>query len=520
MSSTSEDSVKSRLVEVSDQLQIPSDTLQITLVRLDQLRNEPDVTEDNLDDTAAAALALSCREDGLPVSEGDIADAWTATLSSDHDINISHQQLEAVSSYIDMDEVPAHPMAMVRSFGEAVEMSEALIDVARQMLQDSFEADPTVVAGGPTPAATAGAVLELAALVNGESDTYDASTLGRASGAGEVTVQNRSRDLRELLGEERLQDDRYQATTTSGGSSSQSAAQSTSADSGSSQSTSDSSSDPSSADSSSSQSTAADGAGASTGQTASESSLSAESVEEEIDDLVDDLDIGPSTRLLARGMVSDAVKAIDSGAADELAATMVVAASRMEEGDIDAVEAADARSFQPRAISQLLDTLDDVVDVDIPRRDPADIVEDLVAELGLSESVHEESLTSLERYDAAENDADYTTAELGSGAVLFAATVGRSQVDATDLSAISGADPEFITDAMNSIVVSLCLGLVRGDIAYEDCAWTTDLLESELSPNIGDAYTGRVIAVAQTYTAGREGRHIDDSTLDVVFADD
>ena len=202
MSSTSEDSVKSRLVEVSDQLQIPSDTLQITLVRLDQLRNEPDVTEDNLDDTAAAALALSCREDGLPVSEGDIADAWTATLSSDHNINISRQQLEAVSSYIDMDEVPAHPKAMVRSFGEAVEMSEELVDVARQMLQDSFEADPTVVAGGPTPAATAGAVLELAALVNGESDTYDMATLGRASGAGEVTVQNRSRDLRELLGEE------------------------------------------------------------------------------------------------------------------------------------------------------------------------------------------------------------------------------------------------------------------------------------------------------------------------------
>jgi transcription initiation factor TFIIIB Brf1 subunit/transcription initiation factor TFIIB len=519
MSSTSEDSVKSRLVEVSDQLQIPSDTLQITLVRLDQLRNEPDVTEDNLDDTAAAALALSCREDGLPVSEGDIADAWTATLSSDRDINISRQQLEAVSSYIDMDEVPAHPKAMVRSFGEAVEMSEELVDVARRILQDSFEADPTVVAGGPTPAATAGAVLALAALVNGESDTYDIATLGRASGAGEVTVQNRSRDLRELLGEERLQDDRYQVATTSSGSSSESStegSQSASAESSGSQSTSDSSS----AEGSSSQSTAADGAGASAGQTASEPSLSVEDVEAEIDDLVDDLDIGPSTRLLARGMVSDAVKAIDSAAADELAATMVVAASRMEEGDVDAVEAAEARSFQPRSISQLLDTLDDVVDVDIPRRDPADIVENLVSELGLSESVHEESLTSLERYDAAENDADYTTAELGSGAVLFAATVGRAQVDAADLSAISGADPEFITDAMNSIVVSLCLGLVRGDIAYEDCAWTTDLLESELSPNIGDAYTGRVIAVAQTYTAGREGRHIDDSTLDVVFADD
>ena len=513
MSSTSEDTVKSRLVEVSDQLQIPSDTLQITLVRLDQLRNEPDVTEDNLDDTAAAALALSCREDGLPVSENDIAEAWAGSLSSDRDINISHQQLEVVSSYIDMDEVPPHPKALIRSFGEAVEMSEELIEVARRILQDAFEADPTVVAGGPSPAATAGAVLSLAALVNGASDTYGTGTLGQASGAGEVTVQNRSRDLRELLGDERLQGEQYQVSTpvdTASGQSDDTA-------SGQSSDTASGQDD----DTASSESTAADGAGASTGASSSTADgVTVEAVEEEIDALVEDLDVGPSTRLLARGMVGDAVDDIGEADGDELAATMVVAASRMEDADVDTVDAADARSFQPRAVSQLLDALDDIVDVDIPRRDPADVVDDLVTELGLSEGVHEESLTSLDRYDPSESDTEYTTAELGAGAVLFAATVGRAQVDTSDLSAISGADPEYINDAMNSVVVSLCLGLVRGDIDYDDCAWTTDLLESELSPNIGDAYTGRVIAIAQTYTAGREGRYIDDSTLEVVFADD
>jgi transcription initiation factor TFIIIB Brf1 subunit/transcription initiation factor TFIIB len=519
MSSTSGDSVKSRLVEVSDQLQIPSDTLQITLVRLDQLRNEPDVTEDTLDATAAAALALSCREDGLPVSESDIADAWSESLSSDGSVGVSHQQLEAVSTYIDMEEVPAHPMAMVRSFGEAVDMPDELVGVASRILQDAFEEGPTVVAGGPSPAATAGAVLSLAALVNGASDTYDPGTLGQASGAGEVTVQNRSRDIRELLGEDGLSDERYQVSASSepAGEPSSESAETGSTETADSEPTAEQSS--ASADASSS-STAADGAGASTGTTTAQPTLSVEAVETEIDGLVDDLDVGPSTRLLARGMVGDAVSEIGSAAPDELAATMVVAASRMEEGDVGAVAVADGHSFQPRAVSQLLDELDDIVDVEIPRRDPADVVDDLVSELGLSQGVHEESLTSLERYDPAASDTEFTTAELGSGVVLFAATVGRAQVDAADLSAISGADAEYIADAMNSVVVSLCLGLVRGDIAYEDCEWTTDLLESELSPNIGDAYTGRVIAVAQTYTAGREGRHIDDSTLGVVFAGD
>jgi len=518
MSSTSDDSVKSRLVEVSDQLQIPSDTLQITLVRLDQLRNEPDVTADNLDDTAAAALALSTREDGLPVSESDIAAAWSSTLSSNgNDISISAQQLDAVSAYINMEEVPSHPATLVRTFGEAADMPEEFIEVANRILRDSFEEDPTVVAGGPSPAATAGAVLSLAAVVNGQAGTYDTGALGQASGAGEVTVQNRSRDLKDLLGEDRLQRERYRVTTASDDASATAASSDTSNTSNA------GSTAPSGSDTTSAQSTAADGTGASTsaaGTNASQRDLTAEAAESDIDALVDDLDVGPSTRLLARGMVGDAVDAMDGGDAGELAATMVVAASRMEEGDIDAVDVADARSFQPRAISQLLDTLDDIVDVDIPRRDASDIVADLVSQLDLSNAVREESLTSLERYDPVESDTEFTTAELGAGAVLFAATVGRAQVDIENLAAVSGADPDYIDTAMNSIVVSLCLGLVRGDIDYDDCSWTSDLLESELSPNIGDAYTGRVIAIAQTYTAGREGRHIDDSTLDVVFADD
>ena len=586
MSSSPDDSVESRLVQVGEQLQIPSNTLQITQVRLNQLSNEPDVDEDSLDNVAAAALALSSREDGLPVSEHDIAKAWSELLDSDSDIAISHQQLEAVGSYLDIDDVPPHPDALVQGFGEAIDMPEQLVNVGHRILHDAFEADPTVVSGGPSPAATAGAVLSLAAIVNGEGDTYDQDTLGQASGTNEVTVRNRAHELKDLLGEDRLQSDRYRiAPDTESERDEQDTDEPAAAESG-------------------EQSTAADGAGAAeeeptaadatseTEQTTAESGtvedtekyvetvaamypdelptttsvaeaheddedivgdaleqlaedgtlerkragsvvvwipaehdgvgtdLTVDAVETEVDALVEELDIGASTRLLARGMVSDAVDDVDVENAAELAGATVVGASRMEDGAVGATEVAEVRDLQPRVISQWLDSLDAAVDVEIPRRSPDEIVADVADELGVPDGIREESLRSLDRYEPTESDADYTAAELGAGAVVFAATVNGTQLDITALGEVSGADPSYITDAMNSIVVSLCLGLVRGDIDYAECAWTTDLLESELSPDIGDSYTGRVIALAKTYTAGREGRHIDDATLDVVLGEE
>ncbi|MFC6974016.1 hypothetical protein ACFQL1_03955 [Halomicroarcula sp. GCM10025709] len=582
MSSSSDDSVESRLAQVGEQLRIPNNTLQITQVRLNQLSNEPDVDADSLDNVAAAALALSSREDGLPVSEHDIAKAWSELLDADRDIAISHQQLEAVGSYLDIDDVPPHPDALVQGFGEAVDMPDELVNVGHRILHDSFEADATVVSGGPSPAATAGAVLSLAAIVNGDADTFDQDTLGQASGTNEVTVRNRAHELKDLLGEDHLQSDRYRVAPDADGTETAASSDDT-------------------ADGTETQSTAADGAGTESEDAAADddtvtaaedgtavveaekyvetvtsmypdelptttsvaeahdesegtvgdaleqladdgtlkrkhagsvvvwipaeqngvgTDLTVDAVETEVDALVEELDIGASTRLLARGMVSDAVDDVAVEDAAELAGATVVGASRMEEGDVGAVEVARVREFPPRVLSQWLDTLDGTVDVEIPRRDPEEVVGDIADEVGIATDIQEESLRSLDRYDPTESDADYTAAELGAGAVVFAATVNGTQLDITSLGEVSGADPNYITDAMNSIVVSLCLGLVRGDIDYAECAWTTDLLESELSPDIGDSYTGRVIALAKTYTAGREGRHIDDATLDVVLGEE
>jgi len=567
MASTSDNSVQNRLVTVCEKLQVPNNTMQITLVRLDQLRNEPDVDEDRLDNTAAAALALSVREDGLPVRDEDIASAWSDTLdTSDADINITGQQLEAVSDYFDIAEVPSHPNALVNRFGEAVDMPEELVTVAHRLLQDAFAIDPGVVSGGPSPAATAGGALSLAALVNGLDDTYEQRALGKVSGTSEVTVRNRCRDLQDLL-DNRLGNDRYRVVPAS-----------QAPDEPSDENQSDASADTDEA-------TAADGAGddgatataadagavletvrtvypdelptttdvAETHDTSESAAadaleslvddgelqrkragsvdvwlpasgddagtaLTVDAVESEIDALVEELDIDSSTRLLARGMVSDAVESADVGAAAELAATTVVAAARISGADgVDIVEVADRREFEPRVIAQWLDTLDEAVDADIPRQDPEDIIEDVVAELGLSEAALAESRRSLERFDG--DSEAFTAGELGAGAVLFAATISQTQVDVDRLAAVAGAEANYVTSAMHSIVVSLCLALVRGDIAYEDCAWTTELLESELTPSLGDSETGRAIAIAKAYTAGREGQYVDDRTLHVLHGE-
>lgn len=592
MANTSDNSVQNRLVTVSEKLQIPNNTMQITLVRLDQLRSEPEVNADRLDNTAATALALSAREDGLPVRDEDIANAWSGAMDApDADVTITSQQLEAVSDYFDIDEVPPHPNSLVQRFGEAIDMPEELITVAHRLLQDAFALDPTVVSGGPAPAATAGGVLSLAALVNGLDDSYEQSTLGKVSGTSEVTVKNRCRDLQDLLND-RFGNDRYRVvpasqapdqpsdegqsataadgddTGTSGGSSSGAASADTS-DAGGQQPDAQTAADGAGSDDASAsgtstadadavletvqsvypdelptttnvaethdatdsaaenalQSLADDGelqrkrAGSvdvwiPAGRDGAGTALTVDAVETEIDALVEKLDVGSSTRLLARGMVSDAVEDADVEDAPELAATTVVAAARMSGGDIDIVEVAGHREFEPHVIAQWLDRLDEAVDAEIPRRDPEDIVEDVIDELGLSEAVLAESHRSLERFDG--DIEAFTAGELGAGAVLFAATIGQTQVDVDRLGAVAGAETSSLTSAMHAIVVSLCLALVRGDIEYEECAWTTELLQSELTPSLGDSETGRAIAIAKAYTAGREGQAVDDQTLDVL----
>ena len=524
MSSTAD--VEDRLLQVSEQLQIPHNTLQITQVRLGQLRNKPDVDEGNIDDYVAAALALSAREDGLPIREDVIEDTWSETLGPDRTISLSNERLETTRQYLDVESVPPHPIALLEQLGQSIEMPESLIVVARRLLNDAYERDPTVVAGGRSPTATAGGSLALSALVNGHDADDVQNVLGGASDTSRIAIKNRCEELQKLLGEERLGSDRYRMATDVDTAAAAESDQATAAD-GAGRAEADAEAEPAVEEAVESQ------VGDETGETVeateqtgdeaeqpdgradqAATDVRAQDVKDEIDALVDELDIDASSRLMARGMVGDAVGEVDVGSAVELAGGTLVASLRMNDADTDVVDVASARALEPRAVTQSLDALDGAVDVDIPRRSPAEIVAEIVAELGLPEAVHDETRRALERYDGVD---DFTAAELSAGAVVFAATVNGIQADIEQLGAISGADPSYVTDAMNAVVVSLCLGLVRGEIDYEECSWTNDLLESELSSNLGDSQTGRAIAVAKTYVAGREGGHIDDATLEAVL---
>lgn len=358
----------------------------------------------------------------------------------------------------------------------------------------------------------------LAAAVNGRDSDYGQDRLGKVTGTSEVTVRNRCQELRDLLGEERLRSDQYRVSTDGESGSADSSSTGTSGD----QPAQSGPTSNGSSEATEGHSTPADGTGTS-GQTASgpvpDDRTVAEAIEREIDDLVEALDIGASTRLLARGMVSDAVEEVDRADVSEVAATMLVAGSRIEGGDIDAVEVTEQAEFDARAVSQWLDTLIEAVNVDIPRRSGEDIVADVVDQLGLPDAVHEESKRTLDRYEPGDVAGDYTAAELGAGATLFAATVADADIDVERISAVSGATPEYLTDARDSIVVSLCLDMVRGDIEYDDCGWTDAVLDSTLSSAVDDDYTVRVLTIAQTYVAGREGRAVDDEALGRILSE-
>lgn len=245
--------------------------------------------------------------------------------------------------------------------------------------------------------------------------------------------------------------------------------------------------------------------------------LTEDAVQNEVDELAEDLDLSASLRVFARGLVSDAVDTLSVENADEMAGAAVLAACRIQDMDVEATEIADAGEFEVRVLHTWLDKLAETVDVEVPRSSPETLAEQLAESLDLDETVREEGLRALEQYEPREDDPEYTPPELAAGGMFFAATVGGAPVDLAELGSVSGAEPEYIEDAMHSILVSLCLALVRGELAYDETPWTDDLLESDLSQDFGDSEVQKAIALAKTHVAGRESQAVDEATIDVLL---
>ncbi|WP_247373740.1 hypothetical protein [Halorientalis brevis] len=245
--------------------------------------------------------------------------------------------------------------------------------------------------------------------------------------------------------------------------------------------------------------------------------LTEDAVQNEVDELAEELDLSASLRVFARGLVSDAVDTLSVEDANEMAGAAVQAASRIQDVDVEAADIAAAGEFEVRMLHTWLDRLAETVAVEIPRSSPESLAEEIAASLDLDETVREEGLRALEQYEPRDDDLEYTASELAAGGMFFAATVGGAPVDLDELGSVSGADPEYIEDAMNSILVSLCLALVRGELAYEETPWTGDLLESDLSQDFGDIEVEKAIALAKTHVAGRESQAVDEATIDVLL---
>lgn len=573
------DSVDRQLASVSDVLAIPASTVQITRVRLNQLGSE--LEDQSMAVVGATTLALSAREDGLPITVADIAEAWSDSLEDGSiDPGSMTALFEDIAASLDIDGVPPEPRALIERYGAELELPDGIVVVAKRILEDAFETDPQTVAGGTSPAGTAGAVLYLATDVNGVEGVGE-DDLGEVSETSQVTVRNRYKSLRELLGEDTLDSaERYQLDPDTGAPMSASSAPA-SADGG------DAEAAPAAEDAEpETPEPDADGATDTAAEEDADASaavldvirslfpdelpttdrvaeelgadaddvgeqlealaeageierkragttvvwlpgereslspdLTEDAVQNEVDALAEALDISASVRLFARGLVSDAVEDVPVENAGELAGAALLAACRINDVDVDATDIAGAGEVEARTLYEWLDTLAGAVDVEIPTLSADVYVDRLVETLDLDDSVREESLRALEQYQPRPDDPEYTAPELAAGAMVFAATVGGAAVDPENLSEVSGADPEFISDAMNSILVSLCLGLVRGDIDYAETSWTSDLLESELSPDFGDSETGKAIALAKTYCAGRESQYVDDATIDVLVGE-
>lgn len=572
--SEADQTYESRLLDVADRLQVPDSTLQITRVRLDRLAGESDVDEIQLERIAPAVLALSCREDGLPLTDADIVESWVSLLEDPGEVGLDPdrlpEQIEAVADRLGIDQPPARPDVLLGEYADALEVSDALETVAHRLLRDAYRAAPRIVAEASSPSETASAALVLAADVN-EIEELGPSDVAAVGSAGGVTIKNRYKAFRDALGEEVLADERYRAAAvevTDESRDTRSEPDETPVDDadgpdaveadgeGASEAAPDVAADacldvvhetfpdelpttatvaeavdaPEDAVAAQLESLAEDGdiEARRAGETVAwlpgdgeelGADLAVEAVQEEIDALVEELGVDASIRLFARGLVSDADGAVPVENAGEFAGAALIASSRVNDGDLDPATVAAERDFEPRALYEWLDRVDEIADVEIPQRSPVDVVESLVADLDLSDRVREESLQTLEHYSP-EEDGAFAAPELAAGAVFFAATTIREPIDVDELADSTGFGTDSVSDAMNSVFVSLCRRLLRGEIAYEECSWTDELLESDHIAEIGDPHTGRVVAAAKTYIAGREGEHVDEGTLDVLLAED
>ncbi|MCU4718510.1 hypothetical protein [Halapricum hydrolyticum] len=592
------DNVEQQLTTVAETLSLPSSTVQITRVRLNQLGSEPEIEDSSLSIVGATTLALSAREDGLPVTVSDVAEAWSEALDGTTiEPGAMTALFEDVASNLDIDGVPPEPRALIERFGTELDLADGIVVVAKRILEDAFEADPQMIAGGTSPAGTAGAVLYLAADVN-DVDGADEDALGDVTGTSPVTVRNRYRELRDLLGEQHLESaQRYRLDPDTGAPMATSSAPAASPER-----TSEADDEPvpedgddepapetadehapkadSDADGESRAAEATDDDSEQGGKAEADvlkvvtalfpdelpttdrvadeldadpdavatdldgladdgaverkragstdvwlpgdrdalgPDLTEDAVQREVDAIADELDLDASVRLFARGLVSDVVEDIDVENAGELGGAALLAASRINDVDVDPEAVATAGEFRSRALYDWLAELEAAADVEIPTADAETYVDRLADALDLDDGVREESLRVLEQYEPRSDDPAYTPPELAAGATVFAATVRGAEVDPEELAEASGADPEFVSEATNSVLVSLCLGLVQEDIDYEETAWTSDLLESELSPEFGDSETGAAIALAKAYAAGRESQPVDQTTIDVLI---
>jgi len=552
----SNETYENRLYDVAEKLQIPDSTLQITRVRLDHLHGEADVDAAQFNQIAPAVLALSCREDGLPITGRDIVEPWTDLLADPEATELDPErlpeQIEAVADRLDIDHPPERPDTLVERYADTLDLSEAVGTAGKRILTDVFREAPRVVAEASSPAETAGASLVLAAEANGV-DGVGPNEVADVGAAGGVTIKNRYKAFREVLDEGGLDARRYQADAVEDGASADTGrpdAKSSASDGGVSDVPADACMDavrgmfPDELPTTATVAEALDApeervgdrlqdladrgelAARRAGETVAwipgdrdelGADLTIDAVHSEVDALVEALDVDASVRLFARGLVSDAAESVAVEDAAEFAGAALIASSRLNDGDLDPATVAAERDFGTRALYQWLDRLGEIAAVDIPRRGPSDVVESLAEDIEFSETVREDSRRTLEHYEPAADDAAFAAPELAAGAVFFAATTGGEPIDVDELADSIGFEASHVTDAMNSVFVSLCRGLIRGEIDYEESFWTADLLESDRIAEIGDPQTGRAVAAAKTYVAGREGQHVDEGTLDVLL---
>lgn len=145
---------------------------------------------------ADASILIACKMNSVPMTASKIVTVGRANGKSDRDINRAQRTF---MKELNLPVKPYGPEDYVGDYAEKLSRSDAVVELATEVLSVVADLNPNAVAGKP-PSKVATGALYIATRMMGETNVGQ-KEIANVSNTSEVTIRKRYRDLLEVITE-------------------------------------------------------------------------------------------------------------------------------------------------------------------------------------------------------------------------------------------------------------------------------------------------------------------------------